>query len=677
MDFKRGKLMHFIHFINVFGLLSGLSAFSCSKQTMSERDIRREQLRLNAQKKRQEWTPIAGDYRGILLDQTQGKQDVSLRIEIKDIPEGENGQVDPVLVPSVVGALNLTYGSESEIELFSFAATKSDFNAVESRLDLVVSNSQFKELNLSLLFEDDGLSGTWSSPSTSTSGSLRLARVDSLSLGGETPPIKGSYEGVFEWIDAQYYTRGSLTISTAQDGADSFHLSSSLRVNLPSPVGNESFLYEFDSVEFNPLSRQISMRSDKSDLYFIGKLENLGIQGQWHSKKTGLIGTATLSHGNLLDPASRIVNPAASGSWYGNVTKTNPATNLPENLLLNFNSVPNQDEPGGLGLVGSARLFFGPFGSPDFLDFRFQSISYLPYSRRIVAVTQGSPQLTFQIDLSHESASGRITDSTLGDIATFTASRQIPASSTTPDLSLGVDGDYNGFFAFSSSDAYQTGRINLASTVNGGVFKISALVTLFLGPLDSSESLTYRFDKTEYNAVSGTLNLSNQDSDIVVKAKLGNGSITGQWLSTTLGSIGAIHLTKTTTPAPPPFGFTRHNLLKGTYRGSLTNTSQATNLPPRIMFGLITSRDSSSPRGLNLTGNLRLYYGSFESHEFTELPFDILQFDPYRRTISGKTGGAWKLTVQGILTPENNIAGTLSDDSLGDIGTFEVTQYDK
>jgi hypothetical protein len=572
-------------------------------------------------------------------------------------------------VPTVNGALSLTYGSGSEIELFSFGTSKADFNASDSRLDVVVSNTQFKDINLSLHLAGDKLIGTWSSSSTSQSGDIELTRAKELNLGGETPPVKGTYPGVFEWNQAPYFLRGSLAFSTAQDGVDSFHVTASLKVNIPSPLAPETFLYEFEAVEFNPLTRQISMRSETSDIYFVGQLDHQDIRGNWHSKKAGLLGSAKFSYAEISDPEGKSSSPAASGTWFGSVVNARPDTQLPERLMLSFNAVPEKEQPGGLALVGSARFYYGPFSSNEYLEYRFESIDYQPFVRRVVAVTQGSPKLTIQFDMGASAISGRITDSSLGQVATFSAGREPPQ-----DAGASMAGEYNGVFLFDSLDAFQIGRINLVPSFSGSGLKLAASVTLFFGDGTSGEALSYRFDETDFNSVTGLLTLSNQSSDIVIKANVANGSMTGEWFSTALGRIGQVKLSKPS-PVPDPSDSVRLETIKGTYQGSLRNTSPNTNLPERIMFGLITTIDPTEPRGLKVTGNLRLYYGPFDSTEFVELPFETVQVDPYRRTVAGKTSGALRLTVQGSLSADSKITGTLSDDSLGQVGDFEVEKH--
>lgn len=661
--------MRFLQIMLVSVILAFLTT-GCAKKSMSERDTRREQLRLNAHKKRLEIQPLAGNYRGVLKEAGGSQQEISLHLEMKDIPETEGGQVDPVLIPTVSGALNLTYGSGTSLEQISFGTTKADYNAAESRLDVIVSNSAYSDINMTLVRDGDKLSGSWSSPSTSLSGVVELTRTEKLNLGGDSQSLGGTYSGFFLWADKEWYTAGQLTLTTAQDGVDNFHVTGSLKVTLPGSPAPETFVYEYDTVEFNPLSRQVTIRSEASDVYFTGQHNGGVISGQWFSRRIGLIGTARFGRSAAEAPSDKTQASSASGSWFGTVTNTGTSSQLPEKVLLSFNVVPAKDQPGGLSLVGSSRFYYGPFSSNEYLEYRFESVDYQPFAGKLVAVTQGSPKLTFSIDLATNELSGTISDSSLGLVATFRAGRDVGPDG---DGAVTLAGVYRGVFLHEDRGAYQKGKIDIIPSLADDGLKMSAVLTLHLGDIQSGETLIYRFGEPQFNSVTGALTLSLPEHDVIVKGILRNGELTGDWFSTSAGNMGTFSLKKNT-GVDAPADFTMLDTLKGTYQGNLRNTSANTNLPERIMFGLITTLDSAAPRGLRVTGNLRLYYGSFGSNEFVELPFESVQFDPYKRIVSGKTSGSLRLTVHGDISTENKITGTLSDDALGQVGEFEVTK---
>lgn len=414
--------MRFFQLIVLSLLLA--SSWSCSKKTMNDRDVRREQRRIDAHKKQQEMSHIPGDYRGVMTDSTARNQDVSLHIEIKDVPDmpqGEGGQVDPVLIPTVSGALNLTYGSGAGLESYSFGTTSTDFDSSSSHLTLVVSNTQLKDIKLSLEAMGEQLTGTWSSSSTSTSGNITLTRSPDLTIGGDAPELKGNYAGFVQWNQSAFYAQSQLTLSTAQDGVDNFHLTGNLRLAISSPVGDEIYQYEYQEVEFNPLTRQFSFKSEGADIYLIGQLTKSGIQGNWYSKRSGLLGPFSVSKTPILVPAGAQLSPGLSGVWYVTFTNASSATNLPENLMLSFNVI------GGQALAGNVRFYLGNYQS-SYQEFRFDGLDYRPFARTAVGVTVGTPKLTFKFDLSTGSLRGEVADAALGFVGTFVGSRQKPAS---------------------------------------------------------------------------------------------------------------------------------------------------------------------------------------------------------------------------------------------------------
>ena len=67
---------------------------ACARKKMSDREAKREQIRNTAEAKRKELNQAAGLFRGFLV-QGDTKQDISLSLELKDVPDTSAGQVDP------------------------------------------------------------------------------------------------------------------------------------------------------------------------------------------------------------------------------------------------------------------------------------------------------------------------------------------------------------------------------------------------------------------------------------------------------------------------------------------------------------------------------------------------------------------------------------------------------
>jgi hypothetical protein len=154
------------------GLLAlSLLTVGCAKDALSERDAKLNQAKNAAEAKRRELQPVVGFYTGALV-LNGNEQEMSLTIEIKDIPTPVEGSVDPVMVPTLSGYIKLTLGS--------YAITKADFSPKTNKLDFVGSHVEFKDLIVSADVVGPDISGTWTAPSLSASGTLKLSRVTSL-----------------------------------------------------------------------------------------------------------------------------------------------------------------------------------------------------------------------------------------------------------------------------------------------------------------------------------------------------------------------------------------------------------------------------------------------------------------------------------------------------------------
>lgn len=639
---------------------------SCGRKKMSERDIRREQLRVNAQKKRKELAPLEGGYRGKFI--VGGKaQDASLAIEIKDLPETEDGQVDPVLMPTMSGSVRLTYGYGEDLEFFSFGTTKADFDIQQNKLDLVVSNGTFKDINLSLILSDKNLSGTWTAPSSSSSGTAEFIRSTDLLLAGVTPEFRGKYSGYLEWQNKPLFHAAVLSIATAQDNSDTFHINSNLRMIAESQGFSETIAIDFDQQEYNPLNRQLTLRSTDDDVYLVGTHLGKEIVGDWFSKKFGRMGGFSLATSGNTIPQSKTLIKALSGTYYAEIINTRSDSRLPKNLMLSFSSHVDQEAPGTLVFSGSSRFYFGSFAGSDYIESHFSKVENVIFGRKIFALTSGDPALTFNIDVGDGGELiGQIIDSSLGLVGTFNTAASVqdsPASSS-------IGGEYSGYALRQQDRLYHDLKITLLPTTGPEGLKISASVNLFFG-FGNSETLLYKFENLDFNPVTGLINMSGNNSDIVIRGRLEGTQISGEWLSQTTGLMGSIVATKGI-QASPPTNYQRLGNVRGTYQGTITNTSAQTNLPDRLQIGLVSSQNPNTERGFAVTGMSRLYIGSFGSTEYVELPFESLVFDPFRRHFVARTQGTYRLTLQGSFSGEDDISGTISDDALGQIGTFSI-----
>ena len=162
-------------------LVAGIAA--CSKSNLSERDLRLEQIRNNAEKKRKELKEVAHDYLGHLYPDIGEVQNLHIQFEIKDIPYQEEGQIDAVMVPALSGFLKLIIGSDTaDPEYIAFSVNKAEYDANAKNISAVFFNEQYKNIISELHFDNGTLTGTWTAPELGSSGTLE---VDKIAAGDE------------------------------------------------------------------------------------------------------------------------------------------------------------------------------------------------------------------------------------------------------------------------------------------------------------------------------------------------------------------------------------------------------------------------------------------------------------------------------------------------------------
>jgi hypothetical protein len=663
---------HAIKFLSLTLLAAFFSlSTSCARKKMSDRDSKREQVRNTADAKRKELSPAAGVYRGF-LKQAGLNQDITLSLEIKDIPDTTTGEVDPVLVPILTGSLRLTFGSTETGEFYSYGIQKADFDANRKKVDIVVNNEQLKQIVMSLEQSSDGFAGTWNAPTLSASGEVELHKAaDPLNLQASNTEMKGDYSGNMTWDGRGLYQLGLLTLSTSQDKPDSFAMSGNIKLINGDPTINEALVYSFDQIEFNPLTKQISLKGTASDVYFLGTFDNGKLLGSWYSKLHGKTGGAEFQK-NTVPPAPNGLAQlmAVKGTYYGTFTNTNTGTHLPSKLMLSLVSYHDAEKSGGLAVSGNVRFYFGPFSSSEYIELPFDHIDYNFFTRNLDAKTSGSAKLSFEANVKQGVVSGKISDGALGQVGTFTATQTLPS-----DENFSMGGDYQGYLVWDEIHAFQNVVLNIQPTFSGdSSLKLSATAKLSFGAMGSGEQLVYKLDETEFNPTTGLAHFKSKDSEVSIKGYLENGEFEGEWITTIKGRMGRVEISKRARPTNPD-GYQAMTSLKGSYQGALQNTSNQTNLPERFMIGLVTTPDLSSPRGIKISGNIRFYLGPFDSMEFVEAPCDSVQYDFYTRILAMKCaapqiGG---LSVKGDVGT-SDVKGQIFHDSLGEIGKYEVTK---
>ncbi len=165
------KLFRLVFIILSLGLLT-----ACEEQ-LSERDVKMQQQLNQNEVKRKELLQVSGKYMGLFNEGSRGEQNIKLEMEVKDLPAAGDTSVDPILYPTLVGHLRMILGDEELGEYIDCPIQKSEYVASNKRLHLIVSNEQFKEMDL-MLSQVQGslLQGTWTAPAVGQSGKASLVR---------------------------------------------------------------------------------------------------------------------------------------------------------------------------------------------------------------------------------------------------------------------------------------------------------------------------------------------------------------------------------------------------------------------------------------------------------------------------------------------------------------------
>ena len=279
---------------------------ACGRSRLSDREIRREQIRLNAETKKRELSAIKGDYAGVIDSGDNKSQPVALHLEVIEAPFNDNGGIDPVMMPQLSGFLKFSFGSGNEY--IGFNVVRGEYDPKRSKLELVVNQDQNGEMQLSLIGNDHGFSGGWQALKLSMTGTMTLRRGDDTAIsnpssgnGSNQPPtndpenqIAGSYIG-FANDNARnaHYLAAIILRSTSVPG-QGMQLTADLKLSRGTD-GSEYAIWKFDRVEFNALKRTLNLRKDGINEKFDFTLYQGVLTGKWSSAAYGPMGDITLS----------------------------------------------------------------------------------------------------------------------------------------------------------------------------------------------------------------------------------------------------------------------------------------------------------------------------------------------------------------------------------------------
>lgn len=219
---------------------------------------------------------------------------------------------------------------------------------------------------------------------------------------------------------------------------------------------------------------------------------------------------------------------------------------------------------------------------------------------------------------------------------------------------------------------HQFATVTLRTVNTGGNLKISASVRMIFGDWNSNEFLTYEYPEVPMNLLTRQISIRTDDNDVSFIGTLRNGSISGEWFSSSVGRVGSFAAQKSEVPAVDEESLLVKTVT-GHYRGTLVNTHLESNLPERMSMSLVTTQTSTDTGvvELEISGNLRFYLGEFGSGEFVETSIEDAQFNFYNRYLTIKTT-LYGITLKGVLDPVGNYTADVFADGLGRVGTVEL-----
>lgn len=650
----------------------------CGKKSRSDRDTRREQLRIHAESKRQELVGVDGEYFGRLVQGASAGQSVTLNLQVKDVPTTEEGQIDPVLVPTLTGYLNFNFtsGSLIEAETISFALDKADFDGRSQSMNLNAANSQYKNIVLSLERDIEGnLTGDWTAPDQSASGTVALRK--STASGGTSQltdypgyAIRGDYGGLLLWTAAGVFQRARLTISTALAPPDALKMTATVRVFFGDFETAEYRTYLFSEVDYKPITGEVTLKSASSEIVLSGRLEDGRLLGQWSTLTAGGMGGFTFTR-ELIPPApvgmAQVQN--IRGTLYGKVQSTHPDALFPERMMMSLVTSEDPEQTGSMKISGNVRFYIGPYGSNEYTESPFSHVEYNPYARRLVVSTTGPQELTIKGEMTDSGFVGKLYSGALGEVADLGLIRGIPGPGGGGGGGSTMNGEYRGILEWEDQAAYQSAAITLTSTndpARGMI--ISAVAKLVFGDATSNEYLTYQFPNVGYNPSNGLLTIRDDAADVSFAGNLRDDTLSGRWTSRAVGSMGVMTLRRGT-PVSIPGGATLVATLAGSYVGRLTNGATS-NLPEDVTTTIVTHRDSTKPNGIDLSGTIRFHLDAttYDDHPLTDVNFNF-----FTRELSAVTTRWPKLTLKAQVIG-NSLIGKLYDDALGEVAVVDLNK---
>lgn len=230
--------------------------------------------------------------------------------------------------------------------------------------------------------------------------------------------VAGLYKAVLQHDATKFYQYADITLRTTSIGGQ-LKISANVKVYFGDRTSTEFLTYEFDDCPLNLLTRQITIRNDKSNVSFVGFLKTGTLDGDWFSTVVGRVGKFNASKDDEpKPPADGILVKTLTGFYKGELKNTNPESNLPERATMSL--VTTQDTSGPepvIKISGNVRLYLGEFGSLEYVETKLIDVQFNFYNRYLTVRTEDYG-LTFKGTMSPDGVfTGIVFADGLGEVA--------------------------------------------------------------------------------------------------------------------------------------------------------------------------------------------------------------------------------------------------------------------
>lgn len=364
---------------------------------------------------------------------------------------------------------------------------------------------------------------------------------------------------------------------------------------------------------------------------------------------------------------------AVVGEYSGTFASTSgPAQNVCLNLEIKEIPTPVEgitDQVSYPTLAGSFKYNLGDCRSNETsIIFAVEKSAYDASQKALSLVVNNSEykEMKFSLKRGESGLSGTWESSTMG------AQGLIHLTKNAPPPPAVLAGRYNGILKRGAS-RFQWAQMTVKTIAKApDSLELKVSLKVIFGAMDSTEYLTYRFDQSRYNPITGILTIDGED--IVLQGGWAEGSITGRWSSKVggAGDLGGFEFKPETDQIIPPANATLVGTLKGTYRGKLTGVPGGPSYPEDVEINVVTFQDLQKPNGLGVTGNLKFYEGS----SFYNYPFKDVKFDSFTQRFIGEAADdtaasetGQKFTVDASVA-SGTMQGRLKSSLNGDAGAI-------